>query len=88
LVFVPDDHSCRKCGDDYREQIGQKIPEVVQDLSEVVATAAEDGEDRITSGPFEGASGKATVYFHVSDLGLDGAAPSEESLQGRGEPSS
>ena len=88
MVFVPDDHSCRKCGCDRSDKISQKIPEVVQDLSDVVATAAEDGEDRITPGPFEGASGKATVCLHVSDLGLDGAAPSEEHLQGRGEPSS
>jgi hypothetical protein len=56
---------------------------VVQDLSDIVATPAEDSEDRIAPSSFQRASRKATVCFHVSDLGLDGAAPLEERLATR-----
>ena len=61
---------------------------MVQDLPDTMTTTAEDGEDRIAASSFEGTSGKSSVCFHVSDLGLDGAAPSEKRLQWRGEPSS
>jgi hypothetical protein len=53
-----------------------------------VATATEDSKDGIAAEVLEGTSCEATVCFHVSDLGLDGASPSEEGVQGRGEPSS
>lgn len=74
---------CRCCYsfDDHGEQQGKKFPDVVQDLPKVVAAAAEDGKDGIAAGPLEGASGKATVCFHVSDLGFDGAASSQELFQ-------
>ena len=88
MIFGSDDHSCRYGTGDHGEQNGKKLPEVLQDLSDIVATAAEDGEDRIAPSSFQRASGKATICFHVSDLGLDGAAPSEERFQWRGEPSS
>ena len=88
MIFGSDGHSCRQGPGDHGEQNGKKLPEVVQDLSDIVATTAEDGEDRIAPSSFERASCKASVCFHVSNLGLYGAAPSEERLEGRGEPSS
>jgi hydrogenase maturation factor len=88
MIFGSDDHSCRQGTGDYGGQNGKKLPEVVQDLSDIVAAAAKDSKYRIAPSSFEGASGKSSVCLHVSDLGLDGAAPSEERLQSRGEPSS
>ena len=48
-----------------------------EDLADVVAAAAEDGEDRVSDGAFQRASREAAVGFHVADLGLDGAAAAE-----------
>ena len=47
---------------------------MVQDFAEIVPAPAKNGEYGIAAGPLERASGQATVCFHMSDLGLDGAA--------------
>ena len=54
---------------------------MVQDLAEIVAAAAEDSKDGIAAGPLERASGQTPVCFHVSDLGFDGTASSQELFQ-------
>jgi len=54
---------------------------VVQDLSDIVAATAQDGEDGITAEAIEGASCQASVGLHVSDLGFYGASPSEKLFQ-------
>lgn len=54
---------------------------MVQDLSEVMATAAENSKDGIAAEPFERASGKAAVCLHVSDLGFYGTTSSQQLFQ-------
>ena len=49
-----------------------------EDLADVVAAAAEQGVEGVAEGAPEGASGEASVRFHVADLGLDGAAAPQE----------
>jgi hypothetical protein len=51
---------------------------VGEDLAEVVAAGAEDGEDGVAGGALERAAGEAAVGLHVADLGLDGAAAAQE----------
>ena len=53
------------------------MPEVGQDLSEVVSAGAEDGEEGVADGSFQGAAHQAAVGFHVADLGFDGASAAE-----------
>ncbi len=48
-----------------------------EDLADVVAAAAEDGEDRIADRSFQSAAAEASVGLHMTDLGLDGAAAAE-----------
>lgn len=55
---------------------------MVQDLPKIVPAAAEDSTHGISAEPLEGASGEASVCFHVSELGLDGTAPSQRLSQG------
>ncbi len=57
---------------------GKQSREVVQDLADVVAAAAENGKNGVAERAFERAKGEATVGLHVSDLGLDGAAALEQ----------
>ena len=54
---------------------------MVQDLPEIMATAAENSKDGIAAEPFEGASGKSAVCLHVSDLWFYGTAPSQQLFQ-------
>ena len=56
---------------------GKPSPEVGQDLADVVAAGAEDGEEGIPDGALQGAARQVTVGFHVTDFGLDGAATAE-----------
>lgn len=71
-IFSPKDRR------NHLKEQGQKRPEIDQDLADIVATGAKDGEDSITDAAFQRASGKASVRLHVADLGLDGAAPLQE----------
>ena len=64
--------------DEAGEESEQKSRQMGEDLADVVTAAAEDGEERIADPAFECAASEASVGFHVADLGLDGAAPSEE----------
>ena len=57
-------------------------------LTDFVAAGTEDGEDGIAERALERAARQASVGFHVADLGLDGAAPSEQFCKRRGDPSS
>ena len=68
------------------KEASQKGPEVGEDLADVVAAAAENGEESITDRALEGAAGEAAVGLHVADLGLDGAATPEQPGQSRREP--
>ena len=52
-----------------------------EDLADIVAAGAEDGEDRVADAAFQRASGQATVALHVADLRLDGAAVAEQLAQ-------
>lgn len=63
------------------EECEQKGPKVGEDLADVVAAAAEHGVEGVTDRALEGASGEASVGFHVADLGLDGAAAAQELAQ-------
>ena len=78
------------CGDDRPDEIGkkdgQKGPEVGEDLADVVAATAKDGEEGIADGALEGAAGETPVGFHVADLGLDGAATPEQHRYGPWKP--
>ena len=65
-------------GSDEQRQNG---PQVGQYLADIVAAGAEDGKDRIACRSLEWAACEATVRFHVPDLGLDGAASSQEFRQ-------
>lgn len=65
---------CVQSGDD---NPGKPSAEVGQYLADVVSAGAKDGEDGITDGAFQGASGEAAVALHVADLSLDGAAAAE-----------
>lgn len=71
---------------DDRDDGSKKPPLMSEDLADVVAAAAEDGEEGVAEGAFQVAAGKATVGLHVTDLGLDAAAPSERLRQRRGQP--
>src|SRR3712207_27204 len=64
------------------DDLGKPSPEVGEDLAEVVAAAAEHGEECVAQGALEAAAGEAAVGLHVADLGLDGAAASERLRQG------
>ncbi len=57
-----------------------------EDLADVVAAAAEDGEKRIAECTFQKAAHEPSVGLHVADLGLDAAAPPERLRQRRGQP--
>jgi hypothetical protein len=46
-----------------------------------MAAAEENSKDGIAAENFEGASGKAAVCFHVSDLGFYGIASSQQLFQ-------
>ena len=48
-----------------------------QDLSDVVSSGAEHGEEGVADGAFQGASGEAAVGFHVADFGFGGAAAAQ-----------
>lgn len=52
-----------------------------KDLADVVPAAAYYGEDGVAERPFQRAPRQTPVAFHVSDLGIDGAAPSKPRLQ-------
>ncbi len=54
-----------------------------EDLADVVAAAAEDGEKRVAKGAFEEAASEAAVRLHVTDLGLDAAASAQRLRQRR-----
>src|ERR671938_689032 len=56
-----------------------------EDLADVMAAAAEDGEERVADRALEGATGEATIGLHMTYLGLDGAATPEELAQARRE---
>ena len=59
----------------------QNGPQVGEDLADVVAAGAEDGKDCIAYRSLEWATRQAAICFHVPDLGLDGAASSQEFRQ-------
>ena len=65
------------------EESRQKRPQVGEDLSDVVAAAAEHGEERVTKGALEGATSQAAIGLYVADLGFDGTAAAEQSCQPR-----
>lgn len=65
--------------------LGEQSPEVGEDLEEVVAAAAEQGEDDVAGGPFEAAAGEPAVGLRVAALGLDAGAASERLRQNRGQ---
>ena len=48
-----------------------------EDLADVVAAGAEDREDGVSGGAFQGASAEAAIGFHRADFRLDGAAAAE-----------
>ncbi len=48
---------------------------------DIVATAAQNGEDGIAAQPLEGTSCQATVALHVTYLWIYGASPSEQFLE-------
>jgi hypothetical protein len=60
------------------EESRQKRPEVGEGLADVMPAVAEDGEDGVAERALEAASGETALGFHVTDLGLDGAAAPEE----------
>lgn len=61
---------------------------VGEDLANVVAAAAEDGEDGFAEGSLERAAREPAVGLDVADFGLDGAAPSQELGERRRQTSS
>ena len=66
------------------DNAGKPSPQVGQDLSDVVAAGVQDGEDRIADVAFQGASGQATIGFHVADFSLYCASPAKvDDLCGR-----
>ena len=75
----------RFCPEEFRHYPGDegvpKRSEVGEDLADVVTAAAQHGEDRVTRGSFQGATGETTIGFHVADFRLDCAAPSQQSLE-------
>ena len=77
LELLPPDHR-----EDEGDEGGKKLPQMGQDLSDVVAAAAEHGEEGVSESAFQKAACEAAVGLHVADLGLD-AAPSAESLRQR-----
>ena len=66
---------------DHRNDEGQKRPEGGEDLADVVAAAAEDGEDGIADGALQGAAREAAVGLHMADLGFDGRTTPELAQQ-------
>ncbi len=57
-----------------------------EDLAEVVAAGAEDGEERVAGGSLQRTSRQPAVGLHVADLRLDGAAAAQELGERRREP--
>ena len=56
---------------------GKPSPEVGQDLADVVAAGAEDGEEGIADRACQRASGEASVGLHVADFGVDRASAAQ-----------
>ena len=52
-----------------------------QDLADVVAAAAEDGKDGRRQTSLSAGTASDVRQFFMSDLGLDGAAPSQQQFQ-------
>ncbi|SEN95608.1 hypothetical protein SAMN05216227_103427 [Pseudorhodobacter antarcticus] len=48
-----------------------------QDLSDIVAAAAEHREEGVADGAFQGTTREPAVGFHMTYFGFDGAAASE-----------
>ncbi len=59
-----------------------------QDLADVMAAGAKDGEDRVADAALQRAPGEPPVGLHVPDLGLNGASSLEELCQERGNAAS
>lgn len=55
----------------------QKSPQVGEDQADVVACAAKDCVKGVAHGAFEGASGQASIGFHVAYGGFDGGPSAE-----------
>lgn len=70
-------------GEPVSQDHGEYRPDAGEDLADIVTAAAEDREDSIADCALERAAGEASVGFHVADLGLDGAAASEQFRQHR-----
>ena len=62
---------------DNRNDEGQKCPKVGEDLSDVVAAAAQHRKEGVAGSAFQGAPREAAVGFHVADFGLDSASAAE-----------
>ncbi len=56
----------------HRRDDPQESPELGKDLAEVVAAAAEDGEDGVAEGSLENAAGEPALGLHVADFKLEG----------------
>ena len=50
------------------------MPEVGEDLPDVVTAGAEDRKNGVSGGAFQGASAEAAIGFHMANFRLDGAA--------------
>ena len=73
---------------DQRDQpyeLAQKDPQVAQDHADVVAAAAQHGEEGVAVRSLERASGQAAIGFHVPDHRLDGTSPSQQFRDGPGD---
>jgi len=63
---------------DQPDQSAQKDPQVPEDHADVMAAAAEYGEEGISGGSFQRASRQAAVVLHVSDHRFYRATPPQE----------
>ena len=77
---------------DNRNDEGKKCPEVGEDLSDVVAAAAQHRKEGVADGAFQATTRKASIGFQVSCRRLDGAAavaisdqPGRQSAPGSGD---
>ena len=64
-------------GGEHLQQRTQEPPQMVEDETEVVASAAQQGVDGVADCAGKEVTIEPAVVLHVTDHGFDGAAPSE-----------